>query len=175
MDNRGKKDVFLPMSVDEAYEYYWKVYEEGIYSLIQLQIKHRKGEEARSIWESYKKKDRYAARNFASYENMQKALKMVIREINQSRLCLSPVPQSIDDMDLEMEKKKIEIAHRTLLSSAKKSILGCGDSYYHNIRAYLLNRVEQASNYRLIVNINDDNVVQMIDREEYLKHLEDPF
>ena len=49
MDNRGKKDVFLPMSVDEAYEYYWQVYEKGIYSLIQLQIKHRKGEEARKI------------------------------------------------------------------------------------------------------------------------------
>ena len=227
MDNREKKEkVFLPMSVDEAYEYYWQVYEKGIYSLIQLQIKHRKGEEARSSWESYRKKDRYAARDFESYENMQKALKMVIREINQSRLCFSPVPQSIDDMDLEMEKKKIEIAHRTLLSSyenmqkalkmvireinqsrlclspvpqstdnmdlemekkkieiahrtllssAKKSILGCGDSYYHNIRAYLINRIEQASNYRLVVNINDDNVVQILDREEYLKHLEDSF
>lgn len=175
MDNRGKKDVFLPMSVDEAYEYYWQVYEKGIYSLIQLQIKHRKGEEARSSWETHRKKGRYAARDFEFYENMQKALKMVIREINQSRLCLSPVPQSIDDMDLEMEKKKIEIAHRTLLSSAKKSILGCGDSYYHNIRAYLLNRVEQASNYKFLVEISDDNVVQILDREEYLNHLEDSF
>lgn len=176
MDNREKKEkVFLPMSVDEAYEYYFQAYEKGIYSLIQLQIKHRKGEEARSSWEAHRKKGRYAARDFTSYENMQKALKMVIREINQSRLCLSPVPQSIDDMDLEMEKKKIEIAHRTLLSSAKKSILGCGDSYYHNIRAYLINRIEQASNYRLVVNINDDNVVQILDREEYLKQIKCSF
>lgn len=170
-----KNDVYPPMSVDEAYEYYWQVYEKGIYSLIQLQIKHRKGEEARSIWESYKKKDRYAARNFASYENMQKALKMVIREINQSRLCLSPVPQSTDTMDLEMEKKKIEIAHRTLLSSAKKSILGCGDSYYHNIRAYLINRIEQASNYKFVVKFDDENVVQLLDREEYLKQIKCSF
>ena len=163
--NNQKGSFIQAMSYEDAYDYYWRLYESGMFSLLQLQIKHRKGEEARSAWEKHKKKGVHEARDYESYANMQKALRRVIREIHWSKLHLSPVPQSIDELDLEMEKKKIAIADRTLLSSAKKNWVG--DSFYHNIRAYLINRVEQASDYKLIVRIDGDKV-EIQDRKEYL-------
>ena len=165
-----------PMSVDEAYDYYWHTYEKGIFSLLHLQIKHRDGEAERSNWEKYREKSMYTERDFATYDNMQKALKRVIKDIQQSKFRMNPLPETIHALDFAMEEKKLTVVHRTLLCTCRKHPLGCGDSFYHNIRAALISRIEQLSNHELIVDFqgengsqNPDDVIKIRDRKEYLK------
>lgn len=166
---------YAPMSRDDAYDYYWKCYQDGIYSLRQLKDKHKEGEEHRKEWEDYSKKHDAGARDYESFSNMQRGLKAAIRDIWQSQFVFGPVPASADELDLVQEAKKIEIVHRTLLCTARKHPLGYGSDYYQNLRAYLINRVEQASAYMLAVDFQGDNggkeadaVVKIRDKKEYL-------
>ena len=172
----SQKMYDTPMSVDKTYDYYWHTYEKGIFSLLDLQIKHRDGEANRSNWEKYRKKSMYTERDYASYDNTQKALKLVIKDIQQAKFRMNPRPETIYALDLSMEEKKLTVVHRTLLCTCRKHPLGCGDSFYHNIRAALISRIEQLSNHELIVDFqgengsqNPDDVIKIRDRKEYLK------
>jgi len=74
--------------------------------------------------------------------------------------------------NLELEEKKIIAAHNAYLHHLKKYY---DDGGWHNLRAYLINRVEELTNYRLIVTWDDDNIyafspnIKIQDRKTYLK------
>lgn len=53
-------------------------------------------------------------------------------------------------MNIKLEERKITIAHGLLHKRLRRGF-GYDDGGYHNLRAFLINRVEQQSNYRLIV------------------------
>ena len=74
--------------------------------------------------------------------------------------------------NLELEEKKITAAHNGLLFHLRKSPCGYDDGGWHNVRAFLINRVEQLTNYRLIVVSDHDDCnpnYRIIDRKTYLK------
>ncbi len=73
-------------------------------------------------------------------------------------------------MDLKLEERKITIAHRLLHRRLQK--VGYDDGGYHNLRAILINRVEQQSNYKLIVEFDGsapESIAKIRNRDEYLK------
>lgn len=144
-----------PMSEYDAYDYYMYAYNEGIFSLKKLQEKHRDSERSKEAWEKRRLEGLCGARDYETHINMQRALKNFIRDILYDKLdsSLKPVPDSIEELNLDMEEKKITISHRLLLSALKKH-MGLGDSGYHNIRAFLINRVEQASGNKLKVDLD---------------------
>lgn len=74
-------------------------------------------------------------------------------------------------MNTKLEERKITIAHRLLHKRLQRGF-GYGDGGYHNLRAFLINRVEQQSNYRLIVELDGsdpESVAKIRNRDEYLK------
>lgn len=154
----------------EPYSYFLEAYEKGMYSLNDLMKKHRKGEEKRPYFEGQHNKSRDSMMNYTVYNDMQKALLKVIKEIRRSGFCLRPVPKKVEMLDLAMEEKKITIVHRALHSMVRKGYQG--DSFYHNVRAALINRVEKASDHALIVDLEGANalsVAKVRNRKEYLK------
>ena len=75
-------------------------------------------------------------------------------------------------MDIRIEEKKITIAHRLLHSRLRRSMCGYNDGGFHNLRAYLINRVERESNYELIVELDGadpQSVAKIINRKEWLR------
>lgn len=74
--------------------------------------------------------------------------------------------------NLELEEKKITAAHNGLLFHLRKSPCGYDDGGWHNLRAFLINRVEQLTNYKLIVTSDEDDWnpnFKIRDRKTYLK------
>ena len=74
-------------------------------------------------------------------------------------------------MDIKLEERKITIAHRLLHKRLRRGF-GYDDRGYHNLRAFLINRVEQQSNYKLIVELDGSDpeaVAKIRNRDEYLK------
>lgn len=71
--------------------------------------------------------------------------------------------------NLELEEKKITAAHNAYMYSLKKHFSDYG---LHNLRAFLINRVEQRSNYVLVVTSDDDDSApnyKIRDRKTFLK------
>ena len=58
--------------------------------------------------------------------------------------------------NLELEEKKITAAHNGYMFHTRYG-RWFGDGGWHNLRAFLINRVEQVSNYKLVVAWSDDN------------------
>lgn len=139
------------MTYAEGYHYYMTAYENGTYSLDKLKEIYYDYEKNRENWKKHGKNGVYGARDYKSYCNMQKALRKVIKEIKQSRIMITPVT-SVSQLNLEMEAKKITIVHRILHSTCRKSING--DSFYHNLRAMLIGRIEQLPDANLIVDLD---------------------
>ncbi len=74
-------------------------------------------------------------------------------------------------MNIKLEERKITIAHRLLHKRLRRGF-GYDDGGYHNLRAFLINRVEQQSNYKLIVELDGadpESVAKIRNRDEYLK------
>jgi hypothetical protein len=72
--------------------------------------------------------------------------------------------------NLELEEKKITAAHFGYMFYLKKHLYN--DGGWHNLRAFLINRVEQLSDYALIVSSNDNDwnpEFKIRDRKTYLK------
>ena len=70
---------------------------------------------------------------------------------------------------LDLEEKKITAAHNAYMFHMKKHY---DDGGWHNLRAFLINRVEQATRYRLIVTWSHDEAnpeYKILDRKTYLK------
>lgn len=70
---------------------------------------------------------------------------------------------------LDLEEKKITASHNACMFHLKKHF---GDHGWHNLRAFLINRVEEKSNYRLVVTWDDDTAFpnyRIRDRKTYLK------
>ena len=155
------------MTYAEGYHYYMTAYENGTYSLDKLKEIYYDYEKNRENWKKHGKNGVYGARDYKSYCNMQKALRKVIKEIKQSRIMITPVT-SVSQLNLEMEEKKITIAHRILHCTCRKSIYG--DSFYHNLRAMLIGRIEQLPDADLIVVLDGSDpssVAEIRDRKEY--------
>ena len=73
--------------------------------------------------------------------------------------------------NLELEEKKITAAHNGLMYHTKYG-LWYDDGGWHNLRAFLINRIEQVSNYRFIVTFSHDDCnpnYKIKDRKTYLK------
>ena len=73
--------------------------------------------------------------------------------------------------NLELEVKKITAAHNGYMYHTMYG-LWFSDGGWHNLRAFLINRVETLTNYRLIVVRNDDDSnpeYRILDRKTYLK------
>lgn len=73
--------------------------------------------------------------------------------------------------NLELEEKKITAAHNAYKYHTR-NFFWFDDAGWHNIRAILINRVEQATNNRLVVTWNDDEFnpeYKIQDRKTYLK------
>lgn len=73
--------------------------------------------------------------------------------------------------NLELEEKKIAAAHNAYMYHTRYG-RWFGDGGWHNLRAFLINRVEQLSNYRLIVVFDPDLYnpnYKILDRKKYLK------
>lgn len=71
--------------------------------------------------------------------------------------------------NLDLEERKITIAHNAYMLHLKKYY---DDGGWHNLRAFLINRVEQLSNYALVVTStldNDNPDYHIRDRKTYLK------
>jgi len=69
----------------------------------------------------------------------------------------------------EIEAKKITAAHNALMDHLRKYY---SDDGWHNLRAFLINRIEQLTNYRLIVVSDNDDAkpnYRILDRKTYLK------
>lgn len=74
-------------------------------------------------------------------------------------------------MNIKLEERKITIAHRLLHKKLRRGF-GYDDGGYHNIRAFLINRVEQQSNYKLTVELDyadPESVAKIRNRDEYMK------
>ena len=74
--------------------------------------------------------------------------------------------------NLELEEKKITAAHNGLMFHLMRSPCGYDDGGWHNLRAFLINRVEQLSGYALVVTSSLDSDCpdyKICDRKTYLK------
>lgn len=71
--------------------------------------------------------------------------------------------------NLELEEKKITAANNGYMFHMRKHLYD--DGGWHNLVAFLINRVEHLSNYELIVTWTDDPlpVFKIRNRKEYLK------
>ncbi|MCC2255967.1 hypothetical protein LKD70_16365 [Ruminococcus sp. CLA-AA-H200] len=71
------------------------------------------------------------------------------------------------------EERKITIAHRLLHMRLRRFQGAYNDGGYHNLRAMLINRVEQASDYKLIVELDGADrrsTAKIWNRVDYLKN-----
>lgn len=167
MNNDRRKPQ--PVSIQEAYDHYWNGYQKGTYSFTRLLVIHRDSLKTRKTWEKCWKEYPWQCRE--TLTNAMRALGRVIQDIRESQYVFAPVPESAETLDLAMEERKITIAHRAYASSCRRSMSGIGDGYLHNVRAYLINRVEQASGHDLIVELEDDDnaAAKVRNRKEYLR------
>lgn len=172
----------VPKAIPEEtwYRYYMECYESGIFPLPKLRAKLKELREAEPKWLEKANNasviSPYEKRDYISYKNSIQALQNVIKDIRLERLweILRPVPESIQGMNLELEAKKITIAHRILHFRIRKHSPGYNDDGLHNVRTFLINRVERASNYRLVVKLNGRDVsdeAKIYIREEYLRDM----
>ena len=80
-------------------------------------------------------------------------------------------------VNLTAEEKKITIAHRALHSHLRRmGRFGYQDGGWHNLRAMLINRVESATDYKMVVVLDEEDpesVAKIVDRQEHIKNLED--
>lgn len=80
-------------------------------------------------------------------------------------------------MNLAAEEKKITIAHRVLHSHLRRmGNFGYQDGGWHNLRAMLINRVESATDYKMVVVLDGkdpESVAKIVDRQEHIKNLKE--
>lgn len=77
-------------------------------------------------------------------------------------------------MNIKDEERKIKIAHRLLHHKLRRSHFSYDDGGYHNLRAMLINRVEQESNGVLIVKLDGGDpksIPKIVNRQEYLNRI----
>lgn len=75
--------------------------------------------------------------------------------------------------NIELMELKINIAHRALHNRIRRSIFGYDDGGWHNIRAMLINRVEQDSDYMLRVDLDGadpNSIAKILPEKEYFVH-----
>ena len=146
-------------------------YDAGIYSLQDLRRKFHDAEVHRVSWESSRDGSAFKERDYESYCNAQVALHSVIKCIMQDEFQLRARPASVDELDLSLEEKKITIVHRTLHSACRINYMSGSVGYYHNLRAQLIQRIEQIQDADLVVDLDGGDplsVAKIRPRKEYL-------